>query len=349
MADVHKQAAATGAPFLHPAPSVAGVMRHVLFALAPAAIAYVSFFGPGFIINCLAACITALVCEALILRARGLPVAKFVGDYSAVVTAILLAFALPPLTPWWVTVSGTVFAIAIAKHAFGGIGFNLFNPAMAGYVAVLLSYPDLLTTWLPPPLGDLDYQPPGLGATLNYFATGNLPDGQSLDAITRATPLDAVKTGLGQMLTLGEIRADSVFGDFGGRGWEWIANFVALGGLWLLYKHIIRWHIPVALVGGLLLPATIMYLVDPATHPSPGFHLFSGGAMLAAFFIATDPVTAPSSNVGRILFGVLTGVLTYCIRTWGAYPDGIAFAVLLMNAAVPLIDRYTRPPVYGRG
>ncbi len=338
----------TNAPFLHPAPTVGAVMRHVLYALAPAAVAYVWFFGPGLIVNALVACITAIACEALILRLRREPVARYVGDGSAIVTAVLIAFALPPLTPWWVTVSGTLFAIAIAKHAFGGLGFNLFNPAMAGYVALLLSYPDALTAWLPPPVGDLDYEPPGLMTTLTFVAFGNLPDGQALDALTRATPLDAVKTGLGQMLTVEEIRASSLFGDFGGRGWEWIANFTALGGLWLLYRHIIRWHIPVALITGLLVPATIMYLVDPATHASPGFHLFSGGAMLAAFFIATDPVTAPGSNAGRLVFGAMIGLLTYAIRAWGAHPDGVAFAVLLMNAAVPMIDRLTRPRVYGR-
>ena len=337
-----------GPPFLHPAPTVGAVMRHVLYALVPAAIAYVWFFGPGLIINCLAATAAALATEILMLRLRGRPVRQFAGDGSAVVTAILIAFALPPLTPWWVTVSGTIFAIGVAKHAFGGLGYNLFNPAMAGYVALLLSYPDALTAWLPPPLGDLDYQAPGIGATLAYFATGQLPDGQTLDAITRATPLDAVKTGLGQMLTVEEVRAGSLFGDFGGRGWEWIANLTALGGFWLLYRRIIRWHIPVAMLSGLLVPATVMFLMDPATHAPPGFHLFSGGAMLAAFFVATDPVTAPASNRGRLVFGAGIGLLTYVIRTWGAYPDGVAFAVLLMNAGVPLIDRLTRPRVYGR-
>ena len=180
-----------------------------------------------------------------------------------------------------------------------------------------------------------------------YTLTGMLPETLGFDAISRATPLDVMKAGLNNMKTVGEIRANPIMGDFGGRGWEWIGNFIAIGGLWLLLKKIIRWHIPAGVGAGLLIPATIMYLVDPGTHPSPGFHLFSGAAILCAFFIATDPVSAATSPKGRLIFGFGIGLITYCIRTWGSYADGVAFAVLLMNMAVPAIDYVTRPRIVG--
>ncbi|HEU4616458.1 MAG TPA: RnfABCDGE type electron transport complex subunit D, partial [Gammaproteobacteria bacterium] len=168
-----------------------------------------------------------------------------------------------------------------------------------------------------------------------------------LDALTRATPLDTVREGLRAMQTFQEARAGSLFGDFGGRGWEWIDNFIALGGLYLLYAGIIRWQIPLAVLAGLLVPAGLTYFAEPSRFASPGFHLFSGATMLGAFFIATDPVSASTTDRGRLVYGAGIGLLTFAIRTWGGYPDGVAFAVLLMNAAVPLIDRYTRPRIYG--
>jgi electron transport complex protein RnfD len=337
------------APHIRTPVGVALIMRRVLYALAPALVAYVWFFGFGIVFNIIIAVVAALVTETVCLRVRGQELPVFLGDYSAVVTGVLLAFALPPLTPWWITALGSVFAIAVAKQAYGGVGNNLFNPAMAGYVALLVSFPEQLTNWLPPRMGDLDYEPLSLLASLQFTLTGALPAGFSLDAIARATPLDLMQNELGQMRTVEEIRGSFLFGDFGGRGWEWIGNFIALGGFWLLTRGIIRWHIPVGVLSGLLVCATVFFLIDSGIHPSPGFHLFSGGALLCAFFIATDPVSAPSTERGRLIFGVGIGVLTYVIRSWGSYPDGIAFAVLLMNLAVPLIDRYTQPTVYGTG
>ncbi len=324
------------------------LMRRVLYALAPALVAHVWFFGIGILINCAVATVVALLAEAAALKLRRRPVRPFITDYSAGVTAVLLAFALPPLTPWWITATGSVFAIAFAKHLYGGLGYNVFNPAMAGYVALLVSFPEELSRWLPPLIGDLDYQPLSVIATLKFAFSGQLPDGIGWDALSRATPLDTMKAELGMMRTFGEIRAGPLFGDFGGRGWEWINNFIALGGIWLIYKGVIRWHIPVAVLGALLGAAMLFFLIDTATHPSPGFHLFSGGAMLCAFFIATDPVSAASTQVGRLIYGAGIGALIFAMRTWGSYPDGVAFAVLIMNMAVPLIDRYTGPVVYGR-
>lgn len=335
-------------PFLRPRRSVQMIMVEVLLALAPAIIAYVWFFGFGLVFNIVIACAAALATEAALLRARGRPVAPFVADGSALVTAVLLAFALPPLTPWWLTALGAAFGIALGKQVYGGLGANVFNPAMAGYAALLIAFPDQMTNWLPPRMGDLDYDPVGFGASLHYVLTGALPAGRDLDALTRATPLDLMMTELGRMRTVGEVRTDALFGDFGGRGWEWIANFIALGGLWLLWRRIIRWQIPVAVLATLGGLALVFYALDPARHPGPGFHVFGGAAMLCAFFIATDPVSAAITDRGRLIYGAGIGALIFAIRTWGSYPDGVAFAVLAMNTAVPLIDRLTTPTPYGR-
>jgi len=328
--------------------TVSVMMRNVIYALTPAIVAHAWFFGIGILINCLIACLAAVITEAVALWLRGKPIRPFVYDYSAVVTAILIAFCLPSLTPWWVTVTATFFAIAIAKHMYGGLGYNVFNPAMAGYVAVLISFPEAMSFWTSPDIGDLDYPPPSALMTLQYAFTGSLPGGLTVDAISRATPLDLVKTELGMMHTMSEIGTSPLFGDLGGRGWEWIGNFVALGGFWLLFRNIIRWQVPVAMLGSLAAMASLGYIVDSATNAGPGFHLFTGGTMLCAFFIATDPVSGATTNAGRIIFGAGVGILVYLIRKWGSYSDGVAFAVLLMNMAVPLIDRLTRPRVYGR-
>ncbi|MEQ1802194.1 MAG: RnfABCDGE type electron transport complex subunit D [Gammaproteobacteria bacterium] len=338
----------TPAPQWRSPATVGAMMRTVLLALVPALLAHVWFFGAGILFNTAIALLAGLVTEALCLRVASKPAAPFLADGSALVTAMLFAFCLPPLCPWWVTVIGMSFAIGVAKHAYGGLGYNLFNPAMAGYVLVLVSFPDAMTVWPAPDIGDLDYVRPDLAATLRYCLTGSFPDGITVDAIARATALDSAREGLGLMRTMDEIRTSPVFGDFGGAGWEWIGNFAAIGGFALLLLGVIRWHTPAGVLGGLLITATLAWLLDPNTHPSPGFHLFSGGAILGAFFIATDPVSSPTTARGRLIYGSGIGILTYVIRTFGSYPDGVAFAVLLMNMAAPLIDRWTRPRIYGR-
>ncbi len=236
------------APHLAPPNTVAHVMLQVLFALVPATLAWVWFFGPGLLINMFIAVSVALACEALMLRLRGRRVRVFLGDYTAILTAVLLCFAIPPLTPWWVTTVGVAFAIIVAKHLFGGLGYNPFNPAMAGYVVLLVSFPARMTLWLPPGLDGLAPVNLDFLQTLSTIATGDLPAGLSWDAVTMATPLDQIRTGMSQMQTVSEVRQNPLFGDFGGRGWEWIANWFAVGGLWLLYKGIIRWHIPVSML-----------------------------------------------------------------------------------------------------
>ena len=332
-------------PHVPPVNETGQVMRQVIYALLPAIAAEVWYFGWGILINVTLATLFALSFEALALRLRKRPVLPVLNDYSAVVTALLLGMALPPLAAWWVTATAVFFAIIIAKHLYGGLGYNPFNPAMVGYVVVLISFPRELTAWLPPEM--LAETRLGLFDTLAYILGGHLPDGLTLDALTMATPLDSVKTQLGMNQTLHEIHDSPLFGTFGGRGWEWVGNWVALGGLWLVYRRIVPWQVPVGMLGALLFCALPFYLIDPDTYPSPMFHLFSGGAMLGAFFIATDPVSGATTPRGRLLFGIGVGVLVYVIRTWGGYPDGVAFAVLLMNMTAPTLDYYTRPRVYG--
>ncbi len=284
----------------------------------------------------------------MVLRLRGRGARRALNDGSALVTSALLAFALPPLVPCWIPLLGGAVAILVAKQLYGGLGRNLFNPAMVGYVVLLVSFPVEMTHWIPPRMGDLDYRALGLLEQLDYAFLGHLPTAVDVDALTRATPLDLVKEGVRAGRSFVEIRGGALFGDFGGRGWEWVANLIAVGGLYLLYTRTIRWHIPVAVLSGLLVPATVFSFIDPARYAAPAFHLFSGASMLGAFFIATDPVSAAATARGRLIYGAGIGLVTYVLRTWGSYPDGIAFAVLLMNATVPLIDRYTRPRIYGQ-
>lgn len=334
------------APFATPRVSVPLTMRRVIYALIPAICFYVWHFGPGLLINLTIAAAVALATEAIILRGRT-AAGPGIGDGSALVTAALLALALPPLVPWWIPALGAIIAISIAKHTFGGLGKNIFNPAMVAYASLLVSFPAEMTQWIPPIFGDVDYQHLPFFETLAYSFIGILPSGTEIDALTRATPLDLLKEGLRNAQMVPEIRAGVLFGDYGGRGWEWIAAASAAGGIYLLFTGTIRWQIPFAMLAGVLIPAMSLYALDPSRYASPGVHLFSGATILGAFFIATDPVTAAASTKGRLIFGAGIGVLTYTIRTWGGYPDGVAFAVLLMNAAVPVIDRYTRPVVYG--
>ena len=333
------------APHFPPQSTVAGVMRQVLYALLPGIIAYTWFFGPGILVQILLAVIFALLFESLMLKARKQPLKPFLGDWSAVVTAVLFALCLPPLAPWWVALIGMLFAIVVAKHLYGGLGQNMFNPAMVGYVVVLISFPQVMALWMPPT--SIASHGLAIGDVFSTIFTGNLPPGLTWDTVSEATPLDAIRTSLASGHMVSEARQSPVFGDFGGLGWEWIANLYALGGFWLLWRRIISWHVPVMMIGSVVALGLVAYLVDPGSNPVPLQHVFSGALVLGAFFIATDPVTGCTSTRGRLIFGVGVGVITLSIRRWGGYPDGVAFAVLLMNMAAPLIDRYTRPRIFG--
>lgn len=327
--------------------SVGRVMRQVLYALVPTVALHVVFFGPGLLIQLVLGVATALVCEAGALRLRGKPLPPFLLDGSAVITAVLVALCLPPLAPWWLIVSGVAFAILLAKHLFGGLGANPFNPAMVGYAVLLVSFPARLLQWLPPNVAGIEPAHLSLLETLVTILTGSPPARFTWDAITSPTPLDALRTDLALGLTMGEAHARALFSTFGGKGWDWINLATLAGGGWLLALRIIRWQIPVAMLGALFVCASVMSAADPGAYAGPLFHLTSGASLLGAFFIATDPVSAATSDRGRLIYGAGIGVLTYVIRTWGGYPDGVAFAVLIMNLAVPLIDRYTIPRIYG--
>ena len=326
--------------------SVTVTMLWVIVALLPGAVAMTWYFGWGIAIHMLLASITAVVAEALVLRLRRRPVLPAIQDLSAVVTALLFAIAIPPLLPWWLTLLGTAFAIIVAKHLYGGIGYNPFNPAMVGYVLLLISYPVEMTTWLPPIM--LNQTPLDFAQTLHAIFTGSLPPGLSWDGITMATPLDEMRNQLNHNRMISEIRQSPLWGDFGGLGWEWVGNWYLLGGAILLYKRIISWHIPVSMLGAVLVMAMLLHFLDQESHPFGLFHIFSGGTLLGAFFIATDPVTAATTHRGQLIYGACIGLITYVIRRWGGYPDAVAFAVLLMNMAVPMIDYYTQPRVFGQ-
>jgi electron transport complex protein RnfD len=321
-------------------------MGMVMLALIPGTLALWWYFGWGVIINLGIAVVTAVAAEALVLRMRGRAAGPVLIDLSAVLTAWLLAIALPPLLPWWQTVLGSAFAIIVAKQLFGGIGFNPFNPAMAGYVLLLVSFPVSMTRWLPPDIlggGGLT-----LLESLRVVFTGVLPVDTSWDVLSSATPLDEMRSELSQNRMISEIRQSPLWGDFGARGWEWVANWFLLGGLFLLWRGVISWRIPLSMLGALAVISGIFWAFDPETHPHPGFHLFSGAAIVGAFFIATDPVSGSTTPRGQLIFGALIGCLVFIIRTWGGYPDAVAFAVLLMNMAAPTIDYYTQPRVFGQ-
>lgn len=332
-------------PYVSGSASVSQIMFKVLLALLPGIATYVWMYGGAVLFSLILASVTALAAEALMLRLRGRPPGPFLGDNSALVTAWLLALALPPLAPWWLVVVGTLFAIVVAKHLYGGLGYNPFNPAMVGYAVLLISFPALMTQW-PAPL-TLAQTSLDLADQLQYFLFRTLPDGVLPDAISSATPLDYLKTQLKLDLGMEAIRKAPLFGMLGGRGGEVVAGAYLLGGLYLWQQRIISWHIPVAFLGMLALLAGGFHWARPEVHAGAVFHLFGGASMLCAFFIATDPVSGPTTPKGKLVFAAGIALLTWLIRTWGGYPDGVAFAVLLMNITVPLIDAHTQPRVFG--
>ncbi|MCP4695681.1 MAG: electron transport complex subunit RsxD [Gammaproteobacteria bacterium] len=332
-------------PHIYKSGTVTDLMLQVLYALMPGIGVYVWYFGWGIVVNLLLASVTALAVEALMLRLRNRPLRLFLTDGSALVCAWLLALAISPLAPWHITILGVAFGLIFAKHLYGGLGNNPFNPAMAGYAMLIICFPVEMTRW--PAEASLNGHFLGFMDSLRLIFLEQTPAGLSMDAITRATPLDAMRVGLGQLQTVGEIRTAPLFGYFSGKGWEWIGSTFFLGGCWLIYKRVITWHIPAAVLGSLLVFSEIFYLLAPERYPSPLFHLFSGAAILCAFFIATDPVSAATSMKGRLVYGAGIGILIYVIRAWGGYPDGVAFAVLLMNMSAPTIDYYTQPRAFG--
>jgi electron transport complex protein RnfD len=326
-------------PKNHQALSSSQLMFQVLLACLPGILALTVFFGWGTLLNILWLSLWALAFEALMLSLRGRQPVFYLQDYSALVTAVLLGICLPPTAPWWLGIVSIFFAIVIAKHLYGGLGQNLFNPAMVGYVVVLIAFPVEMSSWILP-RGETS--PPGFLASVSALF-GNEASG--IDAYTGATAMDLFRNERGGM-TVSEFWSLNIDGGFiATLGWDWVNLGFLLGGLWLLYKRIITWQIPLGMLGSLILLSVLFYDNGSSfSSGSPLMHLFSAGTMLGAFFIATDPVTAAGTARGRLIYGALIGSVTFIIRAWGAYPDGIAFAVLLGNFATPLIDYYTRSP-----
>lgn len=320
-------------------------MLKVLLALIPGIVVYTWLFGGGVLITLAIATMTALSTEALMLKLRNRPVIPFLSDYSAVITAWLLALAIPPLAPWWLIVVGTAFAIIIAKQLYGGLGYNPFNPAMVGYAVLLISFPVLMTKW--PAALSLAETKLSFMDQFHYIFSQALPANISIDAVTSATPLDYLKTQLKLKQSMDSIQAAPIFGVLGTKGSEYVALTYLLGGLFLWQQKIITWHLPTAFLGSIVTMAGLFWMIDPAQYANPGFHLFSGASMLAAFFIITDPISGPTTPKGKLYFAAGIGIITYLIRVYGGYPDGVAFAVIFMNICVPLIDMYTQPRVFG--
>lgn len=311
-------------------------MQRVLLALLPGGVLFVYYSGWGVVLNVLIASASALACEALAVKLRNRSIRSALSDYTALVTAILIALCLPPLIPWYIPALASMFAILFAKHMFGGLGYNLFNPAMVGYAVVLVSFPEDLSLWLSQP----DRFSTSLGYALQLIFDGGIAAQTNWDALTGATALDLHRDAL--LLNTSNQNPAAVFqnakGLIGAKHSEWINLAYLIGGLWMLSKRLITWHIPVAYIF-VLAACTMTHKIIIDSNFMISLQLLGGATMLGAFFICTDPVSAAVSNRGKIIYAALAGILVYAIRAFGAFPDSVAFAVLLANCAVPLIDR----------
>lgn len=336
-------------PYSHNNSTVPKVMFLVMLALLPASLFGLYLFGWPAIFLFFITILSAVLAEAVSLKLSGKPVGIFLMDGSAILTGWLLAMTLPPWAPWWIGVLGGMLAIIIGKQVFGGIGQNLFNPAMVARVALLISFPLEMTLFTHP-------APLFASASPNFHEALAITFGGAgqLDGFTGATVLNHIKTELGRGIDLQQAQATSstlwqmVLGNTGGSLGETSTLLILAGGIFLLYKRIISWHIPLSMLSTVFILASIFHLLEPQSYVGPLTHIMSGAVLLGAFFIATDLVTSPVSIRGQLLFGSSCGLLVYVIRTWAGYPEGVAFAVMLMNAFTPLIDHYLKPRIYGR-
>jgi RnfABCDGE-type electron transport complex D subunit len=330
-------------PHAHAPVSIGKVMGTVLLALTPATLFGFWLYGWPAVNLWAVALIAAIAGEAFVVRMQGRKVRPVIIDGSGILTAWLLALSLPPYAPWWIAVLGSLFAVVIGKQVFGGLGQNVFNPAMAARVMLLISFPLEMTTWAAPS------QAPGLldSLRITFFS-------QPIDGMASASLLGHVKTEFTRGVTLDQALAghyvplDMLWGSRAGSLGETAAVLLLISGLFLIARRIITWHAPFAMLLGVAAPALLFNTIDANHYAGPMVHLLSGGLMLGAFFIITDPVTSPNTALGQFIFGLSCGLLTWIIRTWGGYPEGVAFAVLLMNAATPIIDSYVKPRIYGR-
>lgn len=337
----------THAPHAHARASVGRIMATVMAALVPATLYGFWLYGWPAIFLWSVTVLTALLAEAFVMRVQGREAKPAVMDGSAMLTAWLLALSLPPYASWWVGVVGALFAVVVAKQVFGGLGQNVFNPAMAARVMLLISFPVDMTLWTAP-MPITGGGSPGFmeGLAITF-------DGAHWDAMASASLLGHVKTEFTRGVDLlhslpGFFSEANIWGSRAGSLGETSGLLLVAGGVFLIARRIITWHGPVAMLLGVALPALIAHAIAPTHYLGVMEHLLSGGVMLGAFFIITDPVTSPNTNPGMFLFGFLVGLMTWIIRTWGGYPEGVAFAVMLMNALTPIIDRYVKPRIYGR-
>ncbi|SJM91403.1 putative inner membrane oxidoreductase [Crenothrix polyspora] len=328
--------------------TVSRIMWQVMLALTPATAFGVYIFGWPALNLFVITVLSALFFEAGCLKLAGRIAKPVLMAGSAVLTGWLLAMTLPPWSPWWIGVVGSGLAIVLGKQVYGGLGQNLFNPAMLARVALLISFPVEMTTWANvSPLFFTDS--PGIGESWHITFAGL----NNLDAVTGATTLGFIKTEFSQNHVLADILKDysetlNFIGWTRGSLGETSTLLLGLGGVWLIRQGIIQWHIPVALLVTVAALASLFHVIDNQHYVGPLLYLNSGAVMCVAFFIATDYVTSPNTPTGQMIFGAGCGLLIFVIRTWGAYPEGSGFAILLMNAATPLIDHYIRPRIYGR-
>jgi Na+-translocating ferredoxin:NAD+ oxidoreductase subunit D len=317
-------------PHVHSGESTPRLMYNVVLALVPALAVTLFFFGIGALIVTAIAVVSCLAFEFLIQKYL-LKIKPTISDGSALVTGLILAFNLPSNLPWWIVVIGAIVAIGIGKMSFGGLGNNPFNPALLARVFLMISFPVQMTSW-----------PLPIASRMAY-----------VDAVTGATPLAIVKEGLSAGTPMSQIATQIpshmqlFMGAMGGSLGEIAAFALLIGFAWMLITRVVTWHIPVSIFATIAVFTGILWMINPEANADPIFHLLTGGVMLGAIFMATDYVTSPMHPKGMWVFGVGIGVITVVIRVWGAYPEGISFAILIMNAFVPLINRYMKPARFG--
>ncbi|MGL4855017.1 MAG: RnfABCDGE type electron transport complex subunit D [Lentisphaeria bacterium] len=306
----------SNSPHVHSKCSVNRIMLDVIIALLPAAITGVLFFGFSALFVMIMTTLFCIILEVACLKLLNKPL-TIAADGSAAVTGLLLGMNLAAGTPWWICLIGSFLAIPLAKHLYGGLGYNPFNPALVGRVGLLIAFPTELTRW-----------------PTNNFSSSNV------DALVSATPLSMLNSG---ELSIREL----FFGTVGGCIGEVSAFAILIGGVYLICRKLIKWQVPLFFILTVFAITGVMHLINPNTYASPMLHIFSGGLMLGAFFMATDMVTSPITTFGCIIFAVGCGIITAVIRLWGSYPEGVSFAILFMNAFVPMIDRFTRNTTFG--
>ncbi len=320
------------APHIHGTDSTRSLMRDVIIALTPSLLVSIYYFGFSAIklalVGAISCVLVEYVIEKYIMKSK-----VTVTDYSAALTGLLLALNLPPNSPWWIVMIGAIVSIGVAKMTFGGLGQNLFNPALVGRVFLLVSFPVIMTDWSIP---------------TSWFREG-------IDASTGATALGIVKEGLAKGMTLNEIFAQNnftysqmLFSKIGGSVGEVSSFALLLGLVYMLIRRVIRPHIPVTIIATVMIMTGIFWLIDPSKYADPIFNILTGGILMGAIFMATDYVTSPMSTKGMVIYGIGIGVITVLIRYFGAYPEGISFAILIMNATVPLINMYFKPVRFGK-